>query len=386
MADIFCFNPTNEIAVANGTPSWQAKSHLIQFENDLELLVSFLAQPTDFVLVHRLSSDDHVSHLQQYGIELPTFLPFSFPSLLPFFEEKTIHFLRPWGWSPYMLSKLNAMFPFCSSDFLKSPAACWNEQRRDLYSRLTSLDVLLRLNSDSALKGLVSQAHLPQKCNTLEEVQLAHECFEKSVLKAPWSSSGRGVQPLKTGEIHASILNWCRGVLKDQGYAMVEPWHNKVIDFSFQFEFQPNRAQFIGVSFFETDEQGKYLGNWLRPQYEGRKLEAYFFANTIIEIFSQKLKFALEQALGCEYEGHLGVDAMVVEENGTFRIHPCVEINLRYNMGLVALKLAEKVGNTFNLFRILSVQQLQERNSENYFLLTEVHAETQVCAILTNEV
>ena len=76
----------------------------------------------------------------------------------------------------------------------------------------------------------------------------------------------------------------------------------------------------------------------------------------------------------------------MIEENGTFRIHPCVEINLRYNMGLVALKLAEKVGNTFNLFRILSVQQLQERNSENYLLLTEVHAETQVCAILTNEV
>ena len=85
---------------------------------------------------------------------------------------------------------------------------------------------------------------------------------------------------------------------------MVEPWHNKVIDFSFQFEFQPNRAQFIGVSFFETDEQGRYLGNWLRPQYEGRKLEAYFFENKIIEIFSQKLKFALEQVLGCEYEGH----------------------------------------------------------------------------------
>lgn len=386
MADVYCFNPTNEIAVANGTPSWQAKSHLIQFEQDLELLAAFLAQPTDFVLVLRLPSESHVKHLQQNGIELPRFLPFSLPSLIPFFEEKTIHFLRPWGWSPSMLSKLKPLFPFCSSDFLKSPAACWSEHRRDLYSRLTSLDVLRRLNSDSTLNGLVSQAHLPKKCNTLEEVQRAHAFFGKSVLKAPWSSSGRGVQPLKTGEIHASILNWCRGVLKDQGYAMVEPWHNKVIDFSFQFDYKPNNAQLIGISFFETDEQGRYLGNWLRPQYEGRKLEAYFFANKIIDRFSKKLKFALEQVLGDDYEGHLGVDAMVVEENGAFRIQPCVEINLRFNMGLVALKLSENVENNFKLFRILSVQQLQERNSENYFLLTEVHAETQVCAILTNEV
>ncbi len=386
MADIFYFNPTNEIAVANGTTSWQAKSHLIQFEHDLELLAAFLAKPTDFALVHLLPTDSHVAHLQQYGIELPTFLPFSFPTLVPYFADQSIDFLRPWGWSPCMLSILNPLFPFCSSDFLKSPAACWSEQRRDLYSRLTSLDVLRRLKSDSTLNGLVSQAYLPKKCYTLEEVQRAHVFFGKSVLKVPWSSSGRGVQPLKTGEIHASILNWCRGILKDQGYAMVDPWHNKVIDFSFQFDFKPQKAQFVGVSFFETDEQGRYLGNWLMPQYEGRKYEAYLFVNKFIDLISSKLKVALELVLGFEYEGHLGVDAMVVEENGAFRIHPCIEINLRYNMGFVSLKLAEKVGNTFNLFRILSVQQLQERNSENYFLLTQVHAETQVCAILTNEV
>jgi hypothetical protein len=386
MADLYCFNPTNEIAVANGTASWQAKSHLIRFERDLELLAALLGNPTDVALVYRVPSNIHIAHLQKFGIALPTLLPFSIPSLLTYFETNTIDFLRPWGWSPSMLSKLKPLFPFCCSVFLNSPAARWGVERRDLYSRITALEVLKRLLALPTLHGIILEANLPHQCQTLEQVQAAHSVFQKSVLKAPWSSSGRGVQPLNPGSIHPSILNWCRGILTDQGYVMLEPWHLKVADFSLQFDYKNNEAHFIGISFFETDDQGRYLGNWLHPKFEGQKLEAYLFINKQIDLFLPELRLALEQVLGCEYEGHLGVDAMVIEENGEFRIHPCVEINLRFNMGLVALKLADKVGNTFNLFRIIPVQQLKERNSEDYFLLTEVHAETQVCAILTNNV
>ena len=39
------------------------------------------------------------------------------------------------------------------------------------------------------------------------------------------------------------------------------------------------------------------------------------------------------------YEGIVGIDMMVVRGG---LIHPCVEINLRMNMGVVAMKLYEK--------------------------------------------
>ena len=39
-------------------------------------------------------------------------------------------------------------------------------------------------------------------------------------------------------------------------------------------------------------------------------------------------------------EGIAGIDMMVVRGNGSFLLHPCVEINLRRTMGHVALSLS----------------------------------------------
>ena len=55
-----------------------------------------------------------------------------------------------------------------------------------------------------------------------------------------------------------------------------------------------------------------------------------------------KLRDRLEQELslrfGTIYNGYLGVDMMICRFPGSpvYRIHPCVEINLRMNMGVVA--------------------------------------------------
>ena len=39
-----------------------------------------------------------------------------------------------------------------------------------------------------------------------------------------------------------------------------------------------------------------------------------------------------------KYVGYLGVDMMIYEdESGEFGVQPCVEINLRYNMGICLL-------------------------------------------------
>ena len=41
-----------------------------------------------------------------------------------------------------------------------------------------------------------------------------------------------------------------------------------------------------------------------------------------------------------KYTGFLGVDMMIYRDGvGQYKIQPCVEINLRYNMGIVALQL-----------------------------------------------
>ena len=52
-----------------------------------------------------------------------------------------------------------------------------------------------------------------------------------------------------------------------------------------------------------------------------------------------RLKCELSKSVSSVYKGYLGVDMMICRfpenEKTAFRIHPCVEINLRMNMGVM---------------------------------------------------
>lgn len=383
MSDIYCFNPTNEMAIANGTTSWQPNQYLTQFEKDLSLITAFLALPTDVALVHQLPTNEHIRLLAEKGIFLPTLLPFNIQACVEHYDLQNIGWLKPWGWSPLMISKLKPLFLQCSEEFQNSPALKWDHQKRNLYSRITSRQVLESLLMTHNLHQAISSDILPQKCENADEIVFWHSIFKKSVLKAPWSSSGRGIQPVNTGDIHVSILNWSRGIIKDQGYLMIEPWYHKLIDFSFQFDFKNDEPEFKGISFFQTDEQGRYLGNLLHPNFNVISEKEVVFVQSNVDQYVSALKYQLKRVFSGNYVGHLGVDAMVVLENNEIKIHPCVEINLRFNMGIVAIKLAEMVGNQFNIFQIVSIKQLSLLSPLTYLPLTEILPETQVCAILS---
>ena len=53
-----------------------------------------------------------------------------------------------------------------------------------------------------------------------------------------------------------------------------------------------------------------------------------------------------------KYEGMVGVDAMfILNHNKELQIHPCVEINLRYNMGNVATSLSLFTDKGFKTYK-----------------------------------
>jgi len=98
------------------------------------------------------------------------------------------------------------------------------------------------------------------------------------------------------------------------------------------------RFGFAGYSQFRTGGSGAYEGNLLISDAAiERNLLEYI---PVEEIY--KLRDRLEQELslrfGTIYNGYLGVDMMICRfpESPVYRIHPCVEINLRMNMGVVA--------------------------------------------------
>lgn len=48
-----------------------------------------------------------------------------------------------------------------------------------------------------------------------------------AMLKAPWSSSGRGVRRATLAEMTPQMCGWAAHVVAEQGCVMVEPYYNK---------------------------------------------------------------------------------------------------------------------------------------------------------------
>ena len=63
--------------------------------------------------------------------------------------------------------------------------------------------------------------------------------------------------------------------------------------------------------------------------------ENWISSQTLNNIRASLLQFIDNEIAPC-YSGILGVDMFIYEENKQFKLHPCVEINLRTTMGYVA--------------------------------------------------
>ena len=117
-----------------------------------------------------------------------------------------------------------------------------------------------------------------------------------------------------------------------------EPFYDKLLDFAMEFFADEwGQVHFIGYSLFETDKRGVYKENLLAAD---RVIEARISTYVSAEILHQvgrALQVELAEVIKGSYEGYLGVDMMICRtQNGGYAIHPCVEINLRMNMGVVA--------------------------------------------------
>ena len=133
------------------------------------------------------------------------------------------------------------------------------------------------------------------------------------------------------------ISGWCARVAASQGGVVGEPIYNKVEDFAMEFYADGRgRVVFAGYSVFHTGGSGMYAGNdLLSDEKILQKLSAYVPQEEFIRLRT-RLEEELSALFGGFYHGYLGVDMMIChfpDEAPVYRIHPCVEINLRMNMG-----------------------------------------------------
>jgi hypothetical protein len=340
--DIYFFNPTCELSVANGSVNFMAPANLRKFENELSSLPCLLAQREDIVLTQRVPDRQFTERLEKAGITLPFFQ--SIESLLsdPVLLSKDKGFLFPWGWSPAAHKRLSSLKSGCSQEFLNSPICDWRDIHRELYSRKSALTIVQRIVDKSNLDFLLQASDIGKVCTDHDQIIALQQKWGNVVVKSPWSSSGRGLQILRPDQYNQTNRQVITGYLRQQGFVVVEPWHNKVLDLSFQFfSFANSRIEFKGLSTFSTDQSGRYIGNYLQELPEDLASDLKDFLNQTIEKVTIELQNALTQSrYSTDYYGWLGVDAIIFRtRDGKLHFHPCIEINCRFTMGAIALSL-----------------------------------------------
>lgn len=343
--DILYFNPTCEFAVANGSPNWQPNKLLQKMEDDLSALPLFFGKKEDFVLVDKIPSYEFMDSLRQFGIEIPDFILKTEALTDRQFINLPKNKLLPWGWSPAAHKSLAPLKESCSDVFKQSPVFGWKPEHREITSRKFAAEILTHFLSSFYSETILPAEFAPKICTTQNDFETALHNWGEIMVKAPWSSSGRGLQPITKTPVHPKVWEKVLGIVKEQGYAIAEPLLKKVFDFSFQFEIKPGKIDFLGISNFSTNNKGQYEGNFLNglPSIiEKRVLE--FAEIAVSEIRLPLIKILENSQIASCYEGVFGVDTLIYsDKNNRLKINPCLEINVRHTMGLLALRLEKLI-------------------------------------------
>lgn len=281
---IHIFNPENDMALADGTPGYTPPANIRAYRKDNWQLPKQWADAEDIVW-------DGETEFRNLGIS----------------EHQKIE-ICPWGWSKALVHQLE----LAGIPREMMPTDKYLDKLRSLSSRVSTVKVQQQLGIDTHV------------CTDMEGVEKGIEEFGRVVMKSPWSSSGKGLMTTD----NPNWQGWVKRILKLQGAVIVERLLDKQQDFAMEFWMKDGKAEYLGLSIFNTDAYGHYLNNVSGAEEEkglrNRGLEtirSFYIANLPI--------------IAPWYRGPVGVDMLITKDG---EICPCIEINWRMTMGIVALK------------------------------------------------
>lgn len=265
------------------------------------------------------------------------------------------YFAGPWGWSASMKRRYRLM----GIDESQLPSDAWLAEVRRLSSREHACRYIERMLRDESLPLTHLVGNHMRFCRQADLEAMERQAAEQSrgmeqggkqavpasshplIFKSPWSSSGRGVFVARAADERA--LSRLRGFVSSQGgFAMDRFYERKLADFAMEYYLDgEGAATFLGYSVFSAGDGGAYGFNYVERQ------------STLIErigvdaaLLSSLQAYHAEHLAQMPYRGAVGVDMMkVLDADGKEKVHPCVEINLRMNMGVLALILWHKMGS-----------------------------------------
>ena len=132
-------------------------------------------------------------------------------------------------------------------------------------------------------------------------------------------------------------------MLKKQSQVSLEKALDKALDFSLQFEVtEQGETIFLGYSIFQTNSKGAYERSLLDNQDSLKKQITDLIAPDLLFQTKTALKEIIREMYAPYYTGIIGIDMLIYLSGNVLRLYPCVEINMRKNMGYLAVRFSEK--------------------------------------------
>lgn len=339
---IHYFNPGHETEVWLDKENYTPPAPVAQMRNELAALPIWYAEAGDAIYLETEQACRVSAFMEQLPREITPAVRLLDRRAIGATDLATA-VVQPWGLSRPALRRFRQLKEETQAAFAL-PA--WQASYKPLGSRRTAAVCLERIRRSLPDEQL---PETPRFCRTLPEISRAVTSFQKRtgghpcLLKTPYSSSGRGLLWLKGEPLATNEQKWVEGALAKQGEVSVEPVVDKVLDFALEYRADGHgEVEELGLSLFQTGAGGNYGSNSLQEQAAlERQLIAYVGEQRLHRVRTAVRK-ALQTVLATDYAGYLGVDMLIYRRADGFAIHPCVEINLRYTMGLVALQLYRK--------------------------------------------
>lgn len=346
------FNPEHDIALAANLSNFTAPHAGRALRKDLGFLPAIWADEGDAVLV----DDVEDARWRWAECKKRNMLLFPEPQWVEPRDLRNLNpdFVEPWGWDLALRTQLLRY----GINAGKMPRIDEIEEIRNLSHRSCAAEILRKLRS---ISGTVGEA---SSCQTVDEIGEFVFHHHKVVLKAPWSSSGRGVRFVKEG-LDTTLQRWAERVVQMQGCIMVEPWYDKVEDFAMEFFSDGlGNVDYQGLSVFSTTH-GAYTGNLLATEEDKLKWLSRYVPETVFQEVQKEICRQTAFLFRHRYAGPFGVDMMVVRGASTdnYLLHPCVEMNVRRTMGHVALALSKHETGPQRVMRV-ALHERYELNIE----------------------
>lgn len=353
--DVYLFVPNLEDEIASGKASFEPNQVTVSIRSDLEILMMFLTSHDDVLLVDEIPNDVFLSQWVSCGVRLPELIRKSEMDVSSL-KSRTLGALKPWGWSEHtkMWMEKNLavdVVPYknvCNTSAILS-SKVYQKKLFDMVCRQMDLVKSGASPISSTFMSVCSDSE--EVLAVVQKLFSLYKNIHYVVVKEPFGSAGRNRKRFSRYDFfEPQNLEWLRQQFKKYPSLLVQPWLDRVADFSYHGKISKGAGINLGVTRFFTDHRGQYLGSLVTRKTDfldaKTKRDLYVPPEGGVGFFEQ-LDLAFQEVVKalveCNYEGPFSFDAMACRDGDLLVAVPFLELNPRFTMGRIALELGDYI-------------------------------------------